>query len=199
MNKEIWKDIEGYEELYQISNFGNVKSLPKKVRYTNRYGSICYRLTNERILKPVINCWGYCSVTLFKNKTRNSQRVHRLVAYAFIDNPLNKPEVNHIDGNKQNNCVENLEWCTSHENGIHAWKIGLFNSSCRESCRENLKKAVEKSKIKVNQFDLNGNFIQTWNSAKDVERKLKINSSHITHCCKKQRKTAGGFKWSYCD
>ena len=93
---EIWKDIEGYEGLYQVSNKGRVKSLYK--------GS-------ERILKPHDNGRGYLRVHLTKENTSKNIRVHRLVALAFIPNPNNLPEINHRDENKKNNCVENLEWC----------------------------------------------------------------------------------------
>lgn len=113
--KEIWKDIEGYEGLYQISNFGRVKSLPKK--NGNSY-------QEERILKPKNN-QGYMQVNLYKNKKCKSIVIHRMVAKAFIKNEYNKREVNHIDGNKANNRVDNLEWCTPSENQKHAYRIGL--------------------------------------------------------------------------
>lgn len=195
MEKEIWKDIKGYEGIYQVSNLGRIKSLERNIK-TKRYNKNGLTI-KEKILKPVNNSWGYQVVVLFKNSNRNPQFIHRIVCNNFIENPLNKPEVNHIDGNKKNNNVNNLEWCTSHENGIHAWKIGLLDDFCRKKCKENLQKAIEKNKIKVNQYDLNGNFIKTWDSAKNAESNLKINCSHITHCCRKQRKTAGGFKWAY--
>lgn len=113
--KEIWKDIPNYEGLYQISSFGNVKSFPRKGTQTRK----------ERILKFKKDKKGYFFVHLSKNNIQKSIKIHRKVAILFIPNPLNKPQINHIDGNKQNNKLENLEWCTNGENQLHAYKIGL--------------------------------------------------------------------------
>lgn len=104
-----WKDIEGFEGLYTISNTGLIKSYLFKV---------------PRPLKPSL-ARGYKKVTLSLNGKLFYETVHRLVAQAFIQNPENKPCVNHKDGNKLNNHVNNLEWCTHQENHIHAFKIGL--------------------------------------------------------------------------
>lgn len=100
--EEIWKDVKGYESHYWVSNCGRIKS-------------------KRKVLKPMINHWGYSKVALYKNK-RHYYFIHRLVANAFIDNP-NPDEynqINHIDGNKLNNCVDNLEWCNNSLNQIHA-------------------------------------------------------------------------------
>lgn len=107
----LWKPVQGYEGLYEVSNTGEVKS--------TFYGK------NPRILKKSKTSTGYCKVELYKNKKRKSLRVHRLVAIAFIPNIDNKPNINHIDGNPLNNNVINLEWCTQKENVIHAIEIGL--------------------------------------------------------------------------
>lgn len=117
---EEWKDIEGYEGLYQVSDQGNVKSLARK--RNNSKGSYTQK---ERILKQSNTTTGYKKVELVKNGQKKSLRVHRLVAQAFIPNPENKPEVNHIDGNKTNNFVSNLEWVTSSENTTHAYTAKL--------------------------------------------------------------------------
>ena len=117
--KEIWKDIEGYEGLYQISNLGNVKSLHRIANIPNGH-----RKVKERILKQTENR-GYRAVIISKEKTRKEFSAHRLVAFHFIPNPENKPEVNHIDGNKSNNKVENLEWVTPSENIRHSYAVGL--------------------------------------------------------------------------
>lgn len=102
--KEIWKDIQGYEGLYQVSNLGNVKN------------KIQPYLKQEKIYKKFSNSNGYLFVGLRKDKKRKFKYIHRLVAEAFIPNPNNLPQINHKDENKQNNCVNNLEWCTNKYN-----------------------------------------------------------------------------------
>ena len=114
------KPIESFETLYEIDDLGNVYSLPKK-----RPTPTTIYYTKERMLKPYVSEKGYLLVDLRGHEKRTIKTVHRLVAEAFIPNPENKPQVNHIDGNKQNNCVDNLEWCTNSENQIHAFKSGL--------------------------------------------------------------------------
>lgn len=126
---EEWKSIKGYEGLYEVSSYGNVKSLTKYIK--NKYNS--YSIRKEKLLKinhkklknsKRINC--YVSLTLYgKSK---SYLVHRLVGIAFIINNENKPEINHIDGNTENNNVNNLEWVTTSENQLHAFKKGLNQS-----------------------------------------------------------------------
>ena len=118
---EVWKDIEGYEGLYQVSTCGNIKSLAKPRKNGN---GRCY-IQKEKLLKQSFTSTGYKKVELYKDGKRKSFKVHRLVAIAFIPNPDNKPEVNHIDGNKINNNIDNLEWVTSSENTIHAYETGL--------------------------------------------------------------------------
>jgi hypothetical protein len=114
---EIWKPISEYEGLYWVSNEGRVRSIRK-------------------ILKPCNVAGGYLNVVLCVNNNKSRPRIHRLVAKAFIPNLNNKPDINHIDGNKLNNNVSNLEWCTKSENALHAYKTGLFNSQL-QSLKEN--------------------------------------------------------------
>ena len=122
---EIFKDIPNYEGIYQISNLGNVKSLSRKVRYLqSNNGKELFRISNEKILKPK-NVKGYNCVILAKNGVNKNYRLCRLVALNFILNPKNKNQVNHIDCNKKNDNVKNLEWVTASENMIHAYENNL--------------------------------------------------------------------------
>ena len=117
--QEIWRDICGYEGLYQVSNFGRVKSL--------RFG-------REKLLKVGVSNTGYANVSLIKNKSKKTFHVHVLVAVTFLPNPENKREVNHIDGDKQNNRVENLEWVTGSENTRHAIQNGQLQIKKGSQC-----------------------------------------------------------------
>ena len=160
---EIWHDIDGYEGLYQISNKGNVKSL--------KWGK-------ERILRPGIDAYGYYQIILCNDNVRKTFKLHRLVAQAFIPNLYNKPQVNHLDENKKNNCVDNLEWATAKEN---------INYGTRN----------ERASRKILQYSKSGEFIREWQGALEVERVLGIDNSHINACCRGKRKSAGGFIWKY--
>jgi hypothetical protein len=122
---EVWKSIEGYETLYEVSNFGNVKSLNRQV-----LGKLTSSTRNvkERILKPKTSKYGYLEVSLHKEGKLSTKRVNRLVAIAFIINVNNYPQVNHINGDKLNNNIDNLEWVSNSMNQIHAHKIGLKRS-----------------------------------------------------------------------
>jgi hypothetical protein len=124
---EIWKDIDGYENLYQISNLGRIKSLS----HINNLG----KLRPECILGNRLSDRGYHTAVLYDNGKPKSFRVHRLVAFAFIPNPDNKPHVNHIDGVKSNNLISNLEWVTISENQKHAFNIGLNKISCERDSK----------------------------------------------------------------
>ena len=127
--EEIWKDIEGYKGLYQVSNLGRVRSLDRRVIRPD--GSIMS--FRGRMLKQGLTPKFYLKVYPSKRSKKESLQVHRLVALSFIPNPENKSDVNHIDGNKQNNNVKNLEWATALENQLHAYKNGLKHAKHGES------------------------------------------------------------------
>lgn len=118
--EETWKNIDGHEGRYQVSNLGRVKTLERTVSFGRSY-----RVIKEKVLTPSIGTTGYFEIKPCKEGRHETRKIHRLVANAFIDNIYNKPQVNHIDGNKLNNKVENLEWVTKSENAIHAYKTGL--------------------------------------------------------------------------
>lgn len=140
MSKEIWKPVVGYENSYHVSNKGNVKGIFRKTKYKhteiNRF---------EKELKKRINKQGYFSVMLYKDSKPKSLRINRLVAIAFIENPFNKPYVNHLNGIKQDNRVSNLEWCTASENKLHAFRTGL-NKTKKGSNHHNAKLSPYKIK-----------------------------------------------------
>lgn len=183
MTEEIWKDIEGYENLYQVSNMGRVRSL---FRY-------------RKILKNKIRNNGYHEVSLYKDKTQCFKLVHRLVAEAFIPNPENKPVVDHVNTIRGDNRVENLKWCTTKEN--------CNNPKSLEKMSENtiLRKYIKKGKEHYNsspiiQFDLDNNLIKKWDCIADAEREFGNHRRIQGVLCKtSRRKTAYDSKWEYYD
>lgn len=175
--EEIWKDIYGFPN-YQVSNLGRIKNKKGKT------------LSQANVTN------GYLIVNLCKNGKSSNKFVHRLVAMAFISNVENKPTVNHIDGNKHNNRVENLEWCTNKEQTAHALKIGLIDNKNRDWSKFAKAGQDANSKI-VYQYDLNDDFINKYKSISEASRQTNTNHSNIIMCCKGQRKTAGGYKWRY--
>jgi hypothetical protein len=124
--KECWLPIKGYEGLYEISNFGEIRSLDRITPQLNCFGSISKRIYKGTILSIRKPKGKYPYVLLSKNGKRKTYKIHRLVAQHFIDNPENKPEVNHVDDDKENSNASNLEWVTSSENKQHAVLNGLM-------------------------------------------------------------------------
>ena len=187
---EIWRDIKDYEGLYQISNLGRVRSLDRYAKHS-RGGNM---LIKGKILKPTINSNDYYVVNLSKNGVEIINYIHRLVAEAFVLNPENKPEVDHINTNRTDNRIENLRWATDEEQA---------NNSLTKEHNSNAKKGKygkEHPRSKpVLQFDLNGNFIKEWECATQVEKELGISHCHICQCCQNKRKSAGGYIWKYKD
>ena len=178
---EVWKDVEGYEGRYQVSNLGNVKSL--------RYGG-----RNEaRNLVPKCNNSGRLWVELFSNGNKKCMLVHRLVAIAFIPNPNNYPQINHIDENPKNNCVENLEWCTCQYN------ISTYFENHKDFFRNRKSTQTRKRRLDsaIEQCELNGNLVSTWPNSREVEIQKKWSAWSIQECCRGNRKTAYGYIWRY--
>jgi hypothetical protein len=173
---EIWRDIVGYEGLYMVSSLGRVKSL----------GNGCSNNSKERFLKIGHNSRGYCIVKLYKNGTKRTIVVHRLVAAAFIPNPYNLPQVNHKDENKDNNDVSNLEWCTNEYNHNYGTRnarqsITMTNGSCSKP---------------IVQLDDLGRLIRIFPSIMEAGRN-GYSISHICNCCKGQRNYHKGYRWMY--
>lgn len=176
--KEVWKDVVGYEGRYVVSNLGNVKSL----FYCGHSGEHVLTLTKHHT--------GYYVVSLGSSPKKQA-RVHVLVATAFIENPKNKPFVNHIDGNKRNNSVDNLEWVTSKENVQHAIRTGLrdpHNVPRKYGSDHYSSKAVY-------QFDRQGNLIRKWGGRSEAARALGCRSCSIGNKVDKPGMTTLGFVW----
>lgn len=123
MSEEIWKDITGFEGEFQVSNFGAVRSLTRYVQQTNRWGQVVSRIQHGRVLKQQVDRYGYKTISGALARQSPTILVHRLVAQAFIANTENKPQINHINGDKGCNETTNLEWCTNSENHLHAFKF----------------------------------------------------------------------------
>jgi hypothetical protein len=201
--KEVWKDVVGYEGLYEVSNLGNVKSLSRKARVKNGYRTI-----RERILKYTENALGYRQVVLCKDLTYNKLLVHRLVAQAFIPNPDNLPCINHIDGLPQNNCVNNLEWCTYSYNSNyylcktkqseHMLKRYRNNPEFLAECKARLDNWHKAQSKKVCQLDMNYNLIKVWNSTSETDLYGFIHSN-VCNCANGKRKTHHGYIWIWYD
>lgn len=167
--EEVWKDIPSYEGIYKVSNLGKVKSIswfdPKNKKYYKR----------DKLLKPRKTDKGYIEVTLTNKYKKKIYKVHRIVAEAFIPNNNNLPQINHIDEDKSNNSVNNLEWCTAEYN--------IRYSKCK----------------KVKQYNMNKEFIREWDSITDASTELNIPTTHISKCCKGILKKTHNYIWEYSD
>ena len=178
---EIWKDIEGFEGAYQISNLGNLKSLARLVK--NGRG---VRRVSERILTPVIGTCGYYQYPLKQGEKHKTILIHIEVAKAFIDNPYSYSEVNHKDENRLNNNVNNLEWCTRQYNNTYLDRKQREIETLRNT---------HPSRKGVKQYTKNGELIKEYQSLQEAERETKVNHCNISDCLNGKRKSAGGFIW----
>ena len=188
---EEWRPVVGYEGLYEVSDWGNVRSTDKTVIDKNGR-KICLK---GMILKQTIRGDKRCSVTLSKNGIEKQRKVHRLVGEAFIDNNCNLPQINHIDENPSNNNVSNLEWCDSKYNNTY---------------NDRHIKIGEQFEKKVEMYDLEDNYITTFDSLTKAAKCVKTTKGNIGNCCnggffnKKRNKwvnvtKAAGYKWKYAD
>lgn len=191
--KEIWKDIEGYEGIYQISNLGNVKSFDRVVR--GCYNTIA--LKKGRVLKKGLDKSGYHHVSLTLNGKAKTLKVHRLVAKTFILNPRNKPQVNHKNFIRTDNRVTNLEWCTLSENIKHGYHFGNITAIKEMNYMKGRKGKYHHNSKPVFQYDLEGNFIKSYNSVADAHRETGLSIGNIASVCNGRLKKTGGFIWQY--
>lgn len=184
---EVWKDILGFAEDYQVSDAGNVRN--------KRTG---------KCIKPYLNDNGYLIVGLYSRKRGKTVhfRVHRLVAESFIENPLKKRTVNHKDGDKTNNYATNLEWATHKENLRHAFKTGLIVTTDKQ--RESAAKSLRKNRLLADsrkrcflKTRLFG-FRREFDSIEEAAQYVSGVPSAICLCCQGKKKTYKGFEWGYC-
>lgn len=166
---EVWMPVNGFESLYEVSNMGRVRSLPRKT-------------TRGKILSPSIDKDGYYRVNLVDGERSKTYSIHRLVAQAFIENVANLPIVNHKDENKQNNRADNLEYCTV-----------KYNTNYNGSA---IKRGATQRRA-INQYDSRGNLVAKWSGAVEIERCLGYRHCNISLVCQGKRKTANGFVWRY--
>ena len=162
---EIWKDVKDYEGLYQVSNLGRVK-----------------RVKTGRVLKPSKHTEGYSMISLYKNSIKSTKKIHRLVAQAFISNTDSKSQVNHIDEDKTNNRVNNLEWVTSKENNNHGTRT---------------ERMAKTKSIPIIATDLTTDESTDFNSGKECARQLGLHKQHITDVLKGRRNHTGGYTFKY--
>lgn len=190
---EEWKDISGYEGIYQISSFGRVLSIPRKG-------------TKGGIVRPSYSNSGYLQVHLCKDRVVETHQVHRLVAKHFLENHHEYPEVNHKDENKSNNCVENLEWCTRLYNVRYGSGIKRMAQahdyqevSIKSVMHHDYAEIAKKEAKPVLQLSTDGRVIRKWNSVRAAARHFKSSAGNIVSACRGKYKTACGYQWAYAE
>lgn len=180
MGQEKWLDVVGYEGLYQVSDHGRVRR-------------------NGHIKAVSVDHGGYVTVSLSRKSKQQTLKVHRLVALAFIPNPEHKKTVNHIDGNKQNNSINNLEWATHGENHKHAYRTGLKKVSelQRQRASETGKRTCELNRPRKVVVCRNASKSYEFVSAHEGARFVKGSATAIVKCCKGKQRTHKGYEWWY--
>ena len=179
--EELWKDIVGYEDIYQVSNMGNVRKIAPFSRKMDC--SIC----NPYQLKKVKSSTGYVHVQLVKDGRSSTINVHKLVAQAFVPNPENKPEINHIDADRSNNISTNLEWVTHVENMVHAVKLSHIDTSIMRSHKKRM--------YTVLQYSVQGKFIKEWECVDDIVAEYGIRRCTVYACLNKHHKSSFDYMW----
>lgn len=194
VKKEIWKNIIGYEGHYQVSNLSRIKILARSiVKYRTDIKKSAIHNMPEKILKTCIAKQdGYVVCNLKREGKSKSFLVHRVIALAFIPNPNNYPQINHKNGIRHDNRLDNLEWCTGKQNSIHAYKVNKRTPPWLGKFGKN-----HHSSVKVIQKTVGGVFVKEWDSMSSVKRELGIGNLYL--CLKKiiGHKTAGGYIWEY--
>ena len=180
MLQEEWKDIVGYEGLYQISSYGNVRSI-------KRDG------TSGGVLHPFTTKEGYKRVCLSKNNVVRKELVHRIVASHFLENPDKLPIINHKDECRTNNCVWNLEWCTAQYN------LNYGTARERSAKHRNYGEIGVKHSKPVLQIGSDGKVIRQWSSIKEAAESVGCHAPNIVRACRKKKKKSGGFRWTYAE
>lgn len=180
---EIWKDMVEFDNKYQISNKGNVRRKGRKVNSAIQPKG--YRYIKPKMVYLQNNGNGYLQIYVSINKKRVMKYVHRMVATYFLKNPLNYNEVNHLDFNRSNNDVSNLEWCSKKQNIRHSF---AHNKTRRTN---------GKTPVKIIQICESGNIV--WKSAKEIGEKLNVDPSGVYKCCKNKLKSVKGHKFKYYD